>query len=113
MREVQKGVNLSKTEDEEPALLFTECKNEEAGIIILNEERVVPDLKRTDDVGRESQVWFLDNGGSNLMPGQRGKFRDIDESVNGLVRFGDGFTVNIKGKGIVSFKCGNGEEKLL
>lgn len=112
VREAQKEVNLSKTEEDEPALLFTECRNEETGVIMLNEERMIPDLKITDG-GRESHVWFLDNGASNHMTGQKGKFKDIDESVNGLVRFGDGSTINIKGKGTVAFKCKNGEEMLL
>ena len=33
--------------------------------------------------------------------------------MTGLVKFGDGSTVNIKGKGTVSFRCKNGEEKFL
>ncbi|KAL8089889.1 hypothetical protein AgCh_039374 [Apium graveolens] len=33
--------------------------------------------------------------------------------MTGLVKFGDGSTVDIKGKGTVVFKCKNGEEKLL
>src|SRR5438876_912157 len=47
------------------------------------------------------------------MTGQRGKFREIDERVTGKVKFGDGSTVNIKGKGTVAFQCKNGEERTL
>ncbi|KAL8123295.1 hypothetical protein AgCh_011318 [Apium graveolens] len=108
MRETHKEVNLSKTEEDEPTLPFTEFRNEEMGVIMLNQEQMIPDLKRIDE-GRESQVWFLDNRASNHMTGQREKFKDIDESVNGLVRFRDGSTVNIKGKGTVAFKCKNRE----
>ncbi|XP_074352568.1 uncharacterized protein LOC141691708 [Apium graveolens] len=112
VRDVQKEVNLSKTEEEEPALLFTECRDDETGMIMLNEERMVPELKASDE-GRDSQVWFLENGAGNHMTGQKGKFKDLDENVKGVVRFGDGSSVDIKGKGTVSFKCKNGEEKSL
>lgn len=79
---------------------------------MLNEESVIPKLKAIDG-WRESQVWYLDNGASNHMTGQKGKFRELYESMTGVVRFGDGSTVNIKGKGTVALKCKNGEEKLL
>lgn len=47
VRDVHKEVNLSKTEEDEPALLITECENKETEIM-LNEERVVLELKATD-----------------------------------------------------------------
>lgn len=47
------------------------------------------------------------------MTGSRTKFREIDEKVTGQVRFGDGSTVEIKGKGSVVFRCKNGEEIVL
>lgn len=74
---------------------------------------MVPRLLKNSEENKESQVWYLDNGASNHMTGQRWKFKELDEQVTGKVKFGDGSTVNIKGKGIVSFKCKNGEEKLL
>lgn len=42
VRDVQKEVNLTKLEEDEPALLFTKCGSEETDMIMLNEERVVP-----------------------------------------------------------------------
>lgn len=107
VRDMVKEVNLSKTEEDEPALLFTECKIEKSGKIMLNEEKISPKVKASDD-GRNSQVWFLDNEASNHMNGQKRKFKTLDESANGLVNFGDDSAVNIKGKGTVSFKCKNG-----
>ena len=47
------------------------------------------------------------------MTGHRGKFMELDESQSGQVKFGDGSTVSIKGRGVISFRCKNGEEKLL
>ena len=77
---MQKEINLSKTEEDEPALLFTECGSKETDMIMLSEEKVVPELKATYE-NRESQVWYLDNGASNHMTGQKGKFKDLDEKV--------------------------------
>lgn len=47
------------------------------------------------------------------MTGQKLKFSNLDEQVTGQVRFGDGSTVNIEGKGSIIFKCKNGEERML
>lgn len=60
-----------------------------------------------------SNVWYLDNGTSNHMTGDASKFKELDEKVTGRVKFGDGSTVEIKGKGLVSFKCKNGDEIVL
>ena len=47
------------------------------------------------------------------MTGQKGKFNELDETVSGEVRFGDGSTVTIKGKGSINFSCKNGEKRCL
>lgn len=57
-------------------------------------------------------MWYLDNGASNHMTGQRSKFTELDEKVIGEVRFGDGLTVSIRGKGTVTFKCKNGKKRV-
>lgn len=111
-KENQKEVNLSQAHEDEPALLFTEC-GRERGMVLLNEEGVTPELRARTETPVHSQVWYLDNGASNHMTGQRGKFKELDESITGQVRFGDNSTVQIKGKGTISFKCKNGEEHLL
>lgn len=111
VRDTPREVNLSKLEEDEPALLFVESENQ-VEVMLLNEERMLPELRVEDD-RKESQIWYLDNGASSHMTGQKGKFKDLDESVTGLVRFGDGSTVNVKGRGTVSFACKNGEVKLL
>ena len=43
------------------------------------------------------------------MTGHYGKFNSLDESVTGKVRFGDGSTMTIKGRGSILFKCKNSE----
>lgn len=110
---MQKEVNLSKIQEDELALLITEVKNEGMKTMLLKEEIVIPVLRENVEGRKESQVWYLDNGASNHMTSHRGKFKELDESVSGQVKFGDGSTVSIKGRGVISFRCKNDEEKLL
>lgn len=65
-------------------------------------------LSKNEAIPVESNVWYLDNGAH--MTGQLSKFKEIDEKVTGQVQFGDGSTVDIKGKGSVVFKSRNGDE---
>lgn len=58
-------------------------------------------------------MWYLDNGASNHMTGDREKFVELDEGISGLVKFGDGSAVRIEGKGSIIFRCKNGEERKL
>lgn len=104
--------NLTFSQDDEPALLFTECTKEESKQLLLNEKNVMPRLSQSGDQTTESNVWYLDNGASQHMTGYRTKFRDLNEGVTGKVKFGDWSTVDIKGKGSVVFKTKDGTEKL-
>lgn len=54
-------------------------------------------------------VWYLDNGASNHMTGNRAYFSKIDESITGKVRFGDDSCIDIKGKGSILFMSKNGD----
>lgn len=87
---------------------------EEDELMLLNEKGIVPKLNKTvNDRQEESNVWYLDNGASNHMTGQISKFKELNKEITGLVRFGDGSTVTIKGRGSIVFRCKNGEEKVL
>lgn len=106
--------NIALIPDDEPALLLTEREGEEEGVMLVNEDKVTPKLNTAgQDKQVESNLWYLDNGASNNMTGQRSKFRDLDEKITGQVRVGDGSLVPIKGKGFIAFKCNTGEERLL
>nr|GFA39211.1 zinc finger, CCHC-type [Tanacetum cinerariifolium] len=61
----------------------------------------------------DASMWYLDNGASNHMTGTKSHFKDIDESVRGRVRFGDGSYVQIKGKGSILLGCRNQEQKVV
>lgn len=113
-KETKQEMNMVQMDDDEPALLLAKYKKDEGDLMLVNEGRVMPSLSTGDDTTRgESNIWYLDNGASNHMTGYKSKFTDLDESVTGKVKFGDGSTVNIEGKGSVTFECKNGEQRTL
>jgi hypothetical protein len=57
--------------------------------------------------------WYLDTGASNHMTGRSDKFTELDRSVKGRVRFGDGSAVEIVGRGSVLLQCHTGEHRIL
>ncbi|GJU17375.1 zinc finger, CCHC-type containing protein [Tanacetum coccineum] len=95
-------------EDEEPSLLMATHETEHKEIL-LNEGQIQPRKYATTD----ASIWYLDNGASNHMTGTKSHFRDIDESITGRVRFGDGSYVEIKGRGSILLGCRNHEQKIV
>lgn len=112
-KEQEFEVNLAQVDDEEPALLLAECRGKERNMVLLNEGKVIPPVGQDCGYKGDTNVWYLDNGASNHMTGQRSRFKDLDENVQGQVRFGDGSAMCIKEKGFVAFTCRNGEERIL
>lgn len=47
------------------------------------------------------------------MTGDRRAFVSLDESVHGMVKFGDGSLVSIKGHGSVVLRCNSGNQRVL
>lgn len=43
----------------------------------------------------------------------KSKFRELDESITGRVKFGDGSRVDIQGRGTIALKCKDGRERML
>lgn len=78
--------------------MLTEFNQNSGDIILLNEEKVVPSFDQKEGVKVDKNMWYLDNGASNHMTGHREKFSELNESITGQVRFGDGSTVKIKEK---------------
>ncbi|XP_074368812.1 uncharacterized protein LOC141708885 [Apium graveolens] len=109
-REQKPEVNKTQAEEDEPALLLLKCEDKNTGMELLNEENVDLMLNKSIEEAKMSQVWYLDNGAIQHMTGDRGKFKELDQTVTGQVRFGDGSTVAICGKGVISFLCKNGKE---
>lgn len=69
--------------------------------------------KTLEPSNKEDGMWYLDNGGSNHMNGEKSYFAELNEHVKGKVKFGDGLCVDINGKGSILFKGRTGEQKLL
>nr|GEV35251.1 zinc finger, CCHC-type [Tanacetum cinerariifolium] len=93
-------------EDDEPSLLMTTHETEHKEVL-LNEGQIQPRKYASGD----ASMWYLDNGASNHMTRTKSHFKDIDESVTGRVRFGDGSYVQIKGKYSILLGCRNQEQK--
>ncbi|KAL8107151.1 hypothetical protein AgCh_023813 [Apium graveolens] len=102
-RETPKEANMSNVQEDEPALLIAEVGQTDNEVMLLKEDALMEKLQTNIEGQRESQVWYLDNGASNHMTGQRGKFKELDERVSGKVKIGDGSTVCIMRKGTVAF----------
>ncbi|CAA7059397.1 unnamed protein product [Microthlaspi erraticum] len=80
-------------------------------VVYLNEKKVVPSKYEEDR--EDDNVWYLDNGASNHMTGDRRYFSKLDESITGKVRFGDDSRIDIKGKGLIEFIDRNGEARTM
>nr|GEV32939.1 hypothetical protein [Tanacetum cinerariifolium] len=100
--------------DAEPALLLSTFKsNGDGGRVLLNEENVTPQLRTHGAAPNESHVGYLDTGASNHMAGDKYKFKNLNEMVQGYMNFGNEIKVIIKGKGSIVFQCKNGEQQKL
>lgn len=105
---------MAMVEDYEPASLLAKLNKERPDSMLLDEKRVVPALMTAkEEKVSDTNMWYLDNGASNHMTGFKTKFEDLDESIIGQVRFGDGSIFKIKGKGTVMMMCKNGEERAM
>jgi transposase InsO family protein len=92
------------------AVLEEVKSDEKRRAIDLTEARVFPELHLTGGGEQTGNCWYLDNGASNHMTGDLHKFTELDEGVTGKVRFGDGSSVEIKGKGTILFRCRTGDQ---
>ena len=81
-------------------------------MVMLNEDKVFPKLHESWNSSNRD-MWYLDNGASNHMTGDRNMFAELNESVTGRVWFGDGSAVEIKGKGTLLFQCKNGDQLMV
>ncbi|XP_050889637.1 uncharacterized protein LOC127094920 [Lathyrus oleraceus] len=58
----------------------------------------------------DKNVWYLDNGCSNHMPGKKEAFVNIDYSFGSKVKFGNGEHVEVKRKGIIGVTTKQGSK---
>ncbi|KAD4586165.1 hypothetical protein E3N88_23766 [Mikania micrantha] len=103
-------VHLTRDNEDEAALLLSIVREEKAMVVSLSEQNVF--LQQHESCDDQKDVWYLDNGASNHMTGQKEIFAELDGSVTG-VRFGDGSKMEIKGKGTLLCECENGDQLLI
>ena len=77
----------------------------------LDKPRAQVHLGRVGD--EQEQRWYLDFGASNHMMDSKVAFFELDSDVTGTVKFGDGSSVAIRGRGTIIFRCQNGEYRAL
>ena len=94
-KECDEETNLMFSDDEEPTLILAEKM---PNLLMLNKEKVManPFIDGEDQV--ETSMWYLDNGTSNHMTGDRTKFKELDEKFTGNVKLCDRSIVPIQGK---------------
>ena len=78
-------------------------------VVYLNEKNCNPEKYESNTDADD--IWYLDNGASNHMTGDKRYFSSMDNTITGKVRFGDDSRVDIMGKGTISFIDMNGEAR--
>lgn len=96
--------NKTETEEADAALYMHE-------VVLLNEEKIIP--RNYEIKEGEGKVWYLDNGASNHMTGNKSFFSELNEKIKGKVKFGDGSCIDIGGKGSILFQSKTEEQKLV
>jgi hypothetical protein len=92
-------------------LPVVKSKEQGTDVIELNEGKITPKLGAREWYNGE--LWYLDTGGSNHMSGNEKMFSELDSSIKGTVRFGDGSIVEVRGRGSVLFSCHSGKQYVL
>lgn len=107
--------HVQEEEDQELLLAMStaSASMESCNLVLLNEEKVEPRLRVDGETHVSSNEWYFNNKASNHMTCEWNKFHDLDSTVKGHIKFGDGSTMKIKGKGTMLFKFKGGEQRLL
>ena len=61
----------------------------------------------------QEQWWDIDSGASNHITDSKAVFSKLDDDVTGMVKFGDGSRVAIRGRDTIIFRCQNDEHRAL
>ncbi|XP_062217795.1 uncharacterized protein LOC133918036 [Phragmites australis] len=112
----EEETHLTRADDTVPALLLMVSEEpaqewqHQRGAVLLNEQKLKPELHDAMEGGSSSEVWYMNNGASNHMTSEKEKFRNLDECVTSKVKFGDSSTVQIMGLWSIMFSYKNGDQ---
>ncbi|KAF2306587.1 hypothetical protein GH714_019620 [Hevea brasiliensis] len=111
-KERDEKANLTQQqEDEGPSLLLLEtCVPE---LLPAEESEIIMLQENTSEAEKKESNWYLDSGASSHMSGEKHCFVELNLTITGKVRFGDGSMANICGQGSVLFQCKNTEHLTL
>jgi hypothetical protein len=65
------------------------------------------------EVKTKENIWYLDSGASNHMTGCIEHLTNLDTTIRGLVKLGDGSEVPIGGRGTMIIKRRSGEQRTI
>jgi hypothetical protein len=120
-KEKKEEAHVAQVDDDEPTLFMVMfCVLHDVELELEAEEEVVAakqgkvsqaihldELHAQVHLGRVGggmeQKWYMDSGASNHMTGSKEAMFDLDGGVTGLVKFGDGSKVEVRGHGIIIF----------
>ncbi|XP_076924272.1 uncharacterized protein LOC143586673 [Bidens hawaiensis] len=77
--------NIVQTEQVIKTLLLACCRSKQEDAIFLNEEKITP--RKSEDEPSNKDIWYLDNGASNHMTGIKSHLSELNEDINGEVKF--------------------------
>ena len=94
-------MHIAQEDEEEESSLLMVLADEHADVLLhgMNSSPI-------DD------MWYLDTGASSHMTSMKNFYQSLDESHQGVVRFGDGSSIRYEGKGEVHVECTNSERMI-
>ena len=99
----EEKVQVSEVEEKsQPTLLMTIIYTSKVSL-----------LQGVNEQAMNEGMWYLDNGASNHMTGDRRLFQELKEVSQGTMRFGDGSTTKIGGRGWIMLQCQDGGQMRL
>ncbi|KAG9454468.1 hypothetical protein H6P81_007372 [Aristolochia fimbriata] len=70
-------------------------------------------LTYNGDEEKKKSIWYIDTGASHHMSGYKELFTELDDSVQGEVRFENSSTLQVKGKGRIMIQTKKGDHRYI
>ena len=92
---------------------LTKRVKENSNLVIEEEKETTLLLVYDERIQDKNNMWYLDNGTSNHMCGDKDKFMELNEVIKSNVTFVDHLKVAIKEKGMILIKLKDGIHQLI